>query len=205
MSLATSADFQQAARELTVRPSHPGRPPLSSVAGDRHLDGAVPCARRQTANHLAPASDYIAQDESDKLAPVQEGRHLPWLPLLGLLIGLWAIVPPYIVRFGELDVRSSVEFVDHAIPGAVVMFVAFLGYVQLRSTDPSQTQLLVGGGVIALAGFWMLSTHVGLIAEARQGDVPAGAVAWHGLPGLAVLLLGLVWAARFWGEGEASS
>ena len=125
------------------------------------------------------------------------------LPVVGVLVGLWAIVPPYLVLFGELQVRRSVEFVDHAVPGMVVVAVAVVGARQLRSADPSQLVLFVGGALITLAGLWMLSTHAGLLSQARQGIVPGGAVAWHGLPGVAVLVLGVAWAARFWADEPA--
>ncbi len=125
------------------------------------------------------------------------------LPFIGMLIGLWAILPPYVVAFGKLEVRSTVEFVDHALPGAAVLAVALTGLVQLRRARPSQMLLFAGGGVITLAGFWMLSTHIGLLSSAREGNVPGGAVAWHGLPGIAVMLLGIAWTARFWDTDEA--
>lgn len=125
------------------------------------------------------------------------------LPVVGLLIGAWAMVPPYVVLFGSLQVRSSiVEFVDHVLPGAVVIAVSALALIQLRTGQPSETLLLLGGAVIMLAGLWMLSTHVGLISQTRQGIVPAGAVGWHGVPGVAVTLLGVSWTARFWGTSE---
>ena len=136
---------------------------------------------------------------------MHEQPHGYRLPLLGLLIGLWAIVPPYASLFGKLEVKSAaVEFVDHVVPGAVVIAVAVLGYIQLRPPEPSQLVLFVGGVVITLAGFWMLSTHVGLINQTREGDVPGGALAWHGLPGIAVTLLGVAWTVRFWATDDAT-
>lgn len=134
---------------------------------------------------------------------MSDRRRSPLLPLLGVPFGLWAIVAPYVGLFGKLTVRSSVELVDHALPGAVVTAVAVVAYAQLRNGRPSPTLLLVGGLVITLAGLWMLSTHVGLISQARQGIVPGGAVAWHGLPGIALTLLGVAWTARFWAVEEA--
>ncbi len=133
---------------------------------------------------------------------MQVQRHPSRLSLVGLAVGLWAIVPPYVVLFGKLAVRSpAVEFVDHALPGVIVIAVAALGYVVLGGAEPSSLLMFGGGGVITLAGFWMLATHVGLISQTRQGLVPGGALAWHGLPGLAVTLLGVVWTARFWDDG----
>lgn len=129
-------------------------------------------------------------------APPERSR----LPFLGLLIGVWAILPPYLVAFGELNVESRKEIADHVVPGIAVLAVSVLGYLVMRSAGPSQFLLFVGGGVIALSGFWMLATHVGLVSQARQNIVPWGAVAWHGLPGAAVTLLGVAWTIRFWDD-----
>lgn len=130
--------------------------------------------------------------------------HRSTLPLFGMLIGLWAIVPPYVALFGKVEVRdSAVEFVDHALPGLVVIAVAVFGYLHLRDGEPSQLLLFAAGAIITLAGFWMLSTHVGLLGQTRRGMVPGGAVAWHGLPGIGVTVLGVAWSARFWAEDSA--
>jgi hypothetical protein len=130
------------------------------------------------------------------------GGAAPWLPLVGLLIGVWAIVPPYIKAFGELNVESRVEFADHVVPGIVVLAVSALALVLLRSPEPSQLLLFVGGGAIILAGFWMMATHMPLISQARNGQVPWGAVLWHSLPGLGVTLFGVLWTLRYWGSEE---
>ncbi len=122
------------------------------------------------------------------------------LPLLGLLVGVWAIVPPYVNAFGELNVEARVEFADHVLPGLVVLAVCAISLFVLRSPDPSQLVLFVAGGVIALAGFWMVATHAPLISQGRNGLAPWGAVIWHSLPGVVVTLLGLAWVIRFWGS-----
>ena len=127
----------------------------------------------------------------------------PLLPLLGLLVGVWAIIPPYVHAFGKLNVEDRVEFADHVVPGIVVLVVSALGLVLLRSARPSPLLLFVGGGVIALAGLWMVATHLPLISQARDEIVPGGAVVWHGLPGLAVSLLGGAWTVRYW-ESETA-
>lgn len=125
------------------------------------------------------------------------------LPALGVLAGIWAVVPPYVVLFGELAVRSSVEVVDHVLPGAVVVTVALIAHLRLRVKAASPMLLLVCGLVITLAGFWMLSTHIGLISQARQGIAPWAVVIWHGLPGIALTVLGVVWTIRFWATDDA--
>lgn len=120
---------------------------------------------------------------------------------MGFLIGFWAIAPPYVVLFGRLEVKNStVELVDHALPGLMVVAASVFGYLQLRADEPSQLLLFTSGATIALGGFWMLSTHVGLLGQTRQGLVPGGAVAWHIVPGVAVTVLGLAWSACFWSD-----
>ena len=125
------------------------------------------------------------------------------LPLLGLVVGVWAVIPPYVDTFGALNVEARVEFADHVVPGVLVLAVSVLGLVLLRSARPQPTLLLLGGGAIALAGLWMVATHLPLIGQARNEIVPGGAVVWHGLPGLAVSLLGAAWTVRYWESDTA--
>ena len=124
-------------------------------------------------------------------------------PVAGLVVGVWAVIPPYLSAFGGLNVEPRVEFADHVLPGCVVLTASVIAHLRLRSHQPSQLLMFVWGVVIALAGFWMVATHSALISPARQGIVPWGAVAWHGVPGLAVTILGVLWTVRFWGS-EAS-
>lgn len=124
------------------------------------------------------------------------------LPLLGLLIGVWAIIPPYVNRFGDLNVESRVEFADHVLPGIAVLAISVLAYLVVRSAEPSHFLLFVGGGVIVLAGLWMVATHAPLVSQYRNDMVAGGAVLWHGLPGVGVFLLGVVWVLRFWGDAD---
>jgi len=131
---------------------------------------------------------------------VLEPRQGSRLYLLGLVIGVWAVLPPYVTAFGDLHVESRVEVADHVVPGVIVLAFSGLAYLVLSS----ELALFTGGAVITLAGFWMVATHVGLISQVRNDIVPLSALLWHGLPGVAVIVLGLVWAIRFWGsEAEA--
>lgn len=112
------------------------------------------------------------------------------LPLAGLLAGLWAFVPLY--SGPELNVARRVEIADHLIPGVVVL-AACAATMALRLRG---TKLLVAGMAVALAGFWMTATHLPLVLQARDGGVAWGSAMYHTLPGLAVLLVGLVWIVR---------
>lgn len=144
------------------------------------------------------------REQSSETVPPERARSTTSvLPLLGLLVGVWAIVPPYINTFGDLNLEDRVEFADHVVPGVLVLAMSVLGYVLLRRPEPSPMLMFVAGAAILLAGFWMIATHAGLISQARQDMVPYGAVAWHFLPGVAVGLLGVAWTVRFW-ESEPS-
>lgn len=112
------------------------------------------------------------------------------LPLAGLLSGLWALVPLY--SGPELNVARRVEIADHLIPGVVVL-AACVAAIALRLRA---TKLLVAGMAVALAGFWMTATHLPLVLQAKDGGVAWGSALYHTLPGVAVLVVGLVWIVR---------
>lgn len=117
------------------------------------------------------------------------------LPIAGLVIGLWAALPPY---FGpELDTETRVEIVDHVVPSLFLMAASVVALVLAR-VRPAPAHLLVAGFVVALAGIWMVATHVPLVAQAARHEVPAGAAAYHTAPGLAVVALGLGWIVAYW-------
>ena len=108
----------------------------------------------------------------------------------------WGVLAPF---WGpELDVERRVEVVDHVVPGGVVL-VAAVAALALRLRGTSQA---VAGGAAALAGFWMTSTHVPLVASALDGRVTWAATAHHGLPGLAVAVAGGLWLRRIHAGGD---
>ena len=143
-----------------------------------------------------------AETKKSPERPITAGGTGSWLPLLGVLVGAWAIIPPYVKTFGDLGVEPRVEVADHVIPGIAVIVVSVVGFLLLRSPEPSQLALFVGGAVITLAGFWMVATHLGLVDQARDDIVPVKAVAWHGIPGLVVTVVGVLWTIRFWGDDD---
>lgn len=118
------------------------------------------------------------------------------LPLAGIAIAVWAVLPPYVGP--ALATDPTVEIVDHVVPAVVVLAVALATLA--AGARAAGTPLFAGGLVIALAGFWMIATHVPLIAQANRGEAPWGATLWHSIPGLVVLAFGLVWALLFGGE-----
>lgn len=124
----------------------------------------------------------------------------PWLPVAGLVVAAWAMIPPY--AGPALAVRPDVEVVDHVIPGMAVLATSASVFASTRLTrrSPRPTAMLAVGFVVLLAGFWMTATHVPLVQQLARDEVGMAAVAHHGLPGLAVLLVGLLWVATYWVE-----
>ncbi len=113
------------------------------------------------------------------------------LPIAGLAIGVWSLLPPYVGP--ELNTATRVEIVDHVVPAVLVLAVS-AGMVLLRRGF--ETAGFLGGLAVLLAGLWMTATHVPLVGQALAGQVAAGAVVFHSAPGVAVAGLGLLWALR---------
>lgn len=49
----------------------------------------------------------------------------------------------------------------------------------------------IGGGICFLAGFWVLATHVPLIADAAHGKAAWGSALWHASTALPIVVLAL--------------
>lgn len=113
---------------------------------------------------------------------------------LGLLVGCWALLPPY--TGPALNTESRVEFVDHVVPGIVILAISALAFLFAWRRGGSSILLPAGLGIF-LAGFWMTATHAPLVLQATRQEAPWGATVYHSLPGLAVLALGAVWAFTF--------
>ena len=132
-------------------------------------------------------------------APRTGLRHaLPWA---GIVVGLWAVVPPYAgPELANLDTR--VEVADHVVPGIAMLAVsvAVLALTRRRADPETGSFPLVAGMVVLLAGLWMTATHVPLVNQARRNEagVTWAAAVWHTAPGVVVMVLGLVWAAAWW-------
>lgn len=131
---------------------------------------------------------------------------------VGLALGVWALLPPYIGPALNTDAR--VEIVDHVVPGVAVLAIALATWVPRRRMERDVTEagrrvepprgstlLLMAGMAVALAGFWMTATHLPLIGQAMRAEAPWTATVFHSLPGLAVLILGGVWIAKSWVDG----
>ncbi len=117
------------------------------------------------------------------------------VPLTGALMGVWSILPHYI--FPTLDVEPRLVIADHVIPGCLVVAASLAA---LALGQRSEIVMLVAGLTVALAGLWMASTHLPLVAQAGSEDVGVAETLNHSAPGVAVLVFGLVWARRHWTE-----
>lgn len=114
--------------------------------------------------------------------------------LLLALFGAWTIVVPYLGRAVgfEVGVARSVEVVDHVVPGTLVLIVGtWMFALARRGRAAVVPATLVGAGVTFLAGFWVLATHVPLVADAVRGSEPWGATLWHATTSLPLLALSL--------------
>lgn len=123
----------------------------------------------------------------------------PVLPLIGLAVGLWAMVPPY-VGPKLANLQSRVEIADHIVPGVVLLAVSAVCVIRARRGPVTDSFPLVAGFTVALAGLWMTATHLPLLKQAQhhEAGVRMGTAIWHTTPGVVVLVLGLAWVATTW-------
>ena len=133
--------------------------------------------------------------QTDTSAPRQRSTAaLPMLAGLGLLVGGWAMIPPY--TGPALNTSDRVEFVDHVVPAIVIVTIAALAFLFGRRPGAASVLFPAGLGIF-LAGFWMTATHAPLVLQATRDQAPWGATIYHSVPGLAVLALGAAWAYTF--------
>jgi hypothetical protein len=125
------------------------------------------------------------------------------LAILGLVLGVWAVLPPY--TGPDINTETRVEVADHIVPAVVLLAVVTWSFFLLRRPDLPGLSLLAAGLAILLAGIWMTATHLPLMNQAFRGgagDPSLGAALYHTLPGLAVGALGLVWSAVHWRQAS---
>lgn len=136
-----------------------------------------------------------AKAESSQVAPAS-GSSSGFRWRLGLaLLGAWSIAPPYLgpVIGLELDVKDSVEVVDHVLPGVLIILCAGLAALQVRR-DPAaedSTAGLVLMGTCALAGLWQTVTHAPLVVDGGEPGSPWDSVILHATPGPLLVLLSI--------------
>ena len=122
------------------------------------------------------------------------------LPYAGLVLGVWALVAPYVLLGPDLNAEGSREFADHVVPGVLVLALSAAMLARNRRGAAAGSFPLVAGMGVALAGLWMTATHLPLVSDASDGVVSESVAAWHTVPGLVVLALGVVWAGVHWSD-----
>jgi len=138
---------------------------------------------------------------SDGFAATPSGGQTRRLQVVLAALGAWTIVVPYAARpLGlEVDVASTIEVVDHVLPGVLVVLLG--AWLARRSGGgPPAIGVLVASGVCALAGVWVLATHVPLLADAAAGREPWGAALWHSATAPVIIVLAFITAL---GSGPA--
>lgn len=133
-----------------------------------------------------------------RVATTDPRRHRPsgarsrrWTIALAVA-ALWAMAVPYLAAAVglRLDVPRSVEVVDHVVPGVVTLGAAAMLAARSRRGRPAalgDVAWSVAAGATTLAGFWIVATHVPLLAEALDGVTPWGGALLHLSAGLPVL------------------
>ena len=100
-------------------------------------------------------------------------------PYLGPLIGL------------DLDVSSTVEVVDHVLPGLCAIAGDYIALVEVRRGETDSFRALAALGVCALAGLFQTVTHVTLVFNAGEPQTPVDSVILHATLGPLLLALSL--------------
>jgi len=133
----------------------------------------------------------VARPTDPPAAPAPQPIERWLIALAGL--ALWSIVPPYLGPLVglDLDVASSVEVVDHVLPGVCAFAAALIALAQVRAGAADGTLALAALGVCALAGLFQTVTHVPLVLDAGGPLQPVDSVVLHSTPGPALLLLSL--------------
>lgn len=114
-------------------------------------------------------------------------------------LAAWTIVVPYLGRLLglEVDVAARVEIVDHVVPGAVATAAAlYLNRVARRGPLAAERFALLASGVAFLAGFWVLATHVPLLADAADSDQSWSAALWHSATAVPIVILAFTCVLR---------
>ena len=119
------------------------------------------------------------------------------LPVLGLVAAGVAVLPPYTAS--DIGTSTRVEVADHVVPAVLMVLLSLVALARRRDPAPGMFPLVAGLGVL-LAGLWMTATHLPLVAQARRDEVDAGIAAYHTIPGLIVVVVGLVWVSAHWSD-----
>ena len=102
-----------------------------------------------------------------------------------------SILPPYVgPPLGlELDVSSTVEVIDHVIPGLCAIAAALIARFDVRNGQSDSIRALAALGVCVLAGLFQTVSHLPLVLNAGSPQHPVDSVVLHAT--LGPVLLGL--------------
>lgn len=105
-------------------------------------------------------------------------------------IGAWTMVVPYLGSALGMDVNVAaiVEVVDHVIPGAIVVAAGIcLHRLARRRPLAGERFALLAAGIVFLAGFWVLATHLPLLQDAADERTTWEAAIWHSIAALPIV------------------
>lgn len=125
--------------------------------------------------------------------PAQPAQpRLRWIAAL-IAVSAWSILPPYIgPSLGlELDVSTTVETVDHLIPGLLAVCGATCALLLTRRGQSESLLAFAGLATCALAGLFQTVSHFTLVQSAGGPLQPVDAVVLHASPGPVLLVLAL--------------
>ncbi|MGH7687498.1 MAG: hypothetical protein ACREN2_11880 [Candidatus Dormibacteria bacterium] len=107
----------------------------------------------------------------------------PWFSIALVVFGVLDAVAPYAsTALGQpLNTLPLNEVIDHVVPGALVIGVAWFSLIQGRRS-------LVGSLLAVVAGTWMVATHIPLLVQAGQGLVPVETALLHSVAGILVFV-----------------
>ena len=108
-------------------------------------------------------------------------------------VAAWSIVPPYLgPLIGlELEVASSVEVVDHVLPGVCAFAAALIARSEVRRGNDESVRVLAALGICVLAGLFQTVTHFTLVLDAGGPLQPIDSVVLHATPGPVLMGLSL--------------
>jgi hypothetical protein len=108
-------------------------------------------------------------------------------------VAVWSILPPYVgPSLGlDLNVSTTVEAVDHLVPGLLAVCASTLALVLARRGQADSTLAFAALSVCALAGLFQTVAHIPLVADAGGPLQPVGSVVLHATPGPVLLGLSL--------------
>jgi hypothetical protein len=108
-------------------------------------------------------------------------------------VAVWSILPPYVGPWLglDLDVSSTVEAIDHLIPGLVALGGAIAALALARRGRADSGAAFAGLAAGALTGLFQTVTHITLVQNAGGPQAPVDAVVLHASPGPVLVGLSL--------------